>query len=323
MKRVETIIFTYNRAMLLDAVLEHTFKNFKNCSNKLNIIYHWTEEHEDSYNLLKKRWSDKNIIFHERKETSIFNYGYKKLIRPLNLLWFLRWPIILKKNNDFKQILEKIISTSKEKFVTFVPDDQIFYKETSIPDKIFDLLNDRDRLFYRFFTGIHFKDEHKFLEEIRHQIYKGSKPEFLKWNLKDKKAYTSWKYNFTIEGTVYNKNVLLNLLKPMIYHNPITLEAIGLWESRFRGFFSEGFSSLERTSAGYQVNNVQKMVKTPCGYFDPDIMMKAYLKGYRLKISNKEFTNDFFNIVPKNIFFQDTNSNTLISYNEFLKKFNY
>jgi len=42
----------------------------------------------------------------------------------------------------------------------------------------------------------------------------------------------------------------------MIYNNPITLEAIGLWESRFRGFFKIGYSAQKRTAAHYQINNV-------------------------------------------------------------------
>ena len=45
------------------------------------------------------------------------------------------------------------------------------------------------------------------------------------------------KYRFTIEGTIYERKALLKFLRPFIYHNPITLEAIGLWEARTRDFF--------------------------------------------------------------------------------------
>jgi hypothetical protein len=92
-----------------------------------------------------------------------------------------------------------------------------------------------------------------------------------------------------------------------LYHNPITLEAIGLWESRFRGFFTNGISAKNRTAAGYQLNSVQNLVKHPNHDFKPDILMKAYLKGYNLIAKLKDFNKDKFDVVPKVIYLKKNN----------------
>ena len=103
-----------------------------------------------------------------------------------------------------------------------------------------------------------------------------------------------------------------------MYHNPITLEAIGLWESRFRNFFRNGLSAKERTPAGYQINSVQKYVYHHNYNFSPLALMKAYLKGYTLVINKKSFTDKNFNVVPKNIFFLNKNYK-IINYQKLLK----
>ena len=301
MNRVNLIIFTYNRAILLDVVLDSIFKNFKNIPKKIDIIYNPTVEHSSSYEILKRKWSNYNIIFHERKKISIFKLGVFKLLRPLNILWLFRWPAIIKSSNNFKLLLEKIIKNTQGNFISMVTDDQIFFNKTVIPDFIFAKLIKEKKIFYRFFTGNHFQDEHKIHPKLKIINYNKIKPKILRWSTEDKYAFSSWKYRFTIDGTVYKKNDLLELIKPMIYHNPITLEAVGLWESRFRGFFKNGYSTQKRTVAHYQINNVQKLVVNQCSNFSPDILMKAYLAGYKLQINKKEFDKKKFNILPVKI----------------------
>jgi hypothetical protein len=317
MRKVSLIIFTYNRAIILDSVLKSIFKNFKNVPNKIDIIYHYTREHELSYKILKKKWKKFNIKFHVRKKISIFSFIFLILFRPLNVLWLLRWPSIIKSSNNFKLLLEKIIRNSSYNFITMVTDDQIFFDNTIIPDFIFDKLVKEKKIFYRFFTGNHFKDDHKIHPRLKIVNYNNTKPKVFRWRTEDKYAFASWKYRFTIDGTIYKKDDLLKLLKPMIYHNPITLEGIGLWESRFRGFFKIGYSSQKRTAAHYQINNVQQLVVNQCSNFNPDILMKAYLAGYNLIINKREFDEKKFNILPRRI--KLFNKKKIISYFRLLK----
>mgnify|MGYP001180175321 CR=1 FL=1 len=313
MTKVEVIIFTFNRALQLDACIENVFKNFPHKSSKVHVVYQWSKKHQKSYKILIKKWKKQNVIFYKRNEkANFFKNKFKYFFRPLNLLWFLRWPIMFKDNANFKELLEKIILNSKNKYITFVPDDQIFYRKTTVPQKVFDILNKKKNYFYRMFTGIHFKDEHKFNNNIKFKQYSDKGIKFIEWFLKDKLADHSWKYNFTIEGTIYSKKDLLKFLKPFYYHNPITLEAIGLWESRFRNFFSFGLSSNKRTTAGYQINNVQKLVDTPHSNFNPELLQKAYLDNYRLHIKKNDFVDEYFNILPEKIYLYKKNKRVTI-----------
>jgi hypothetical protein len=87
----------------------------------------------------------------------------------LNLLWMLRWRSIYNDFNNFKYLLENILKNIKTDFVMFVPDDQIFYKETYIPNKVFDLiLENKYQTYYRFFTGDHFAGKYSLRMTFSH-----------------------------------------------------------------------------------------------------------------------------------------------------------
>jgi hypothetical protein len=74
MKKVSLILFTYKRAILLEEVLLSIFKNFKNLSLPIYVIYRNDPEHNQSYDMLKKKWRKKKILFYERRKVSIINF---------------------------------------------------------------------------------------------------------------------------------------------------------------------------------------------------------------------------------------------------------
>ncbi len=305
MEKVTVIIFTFKRAILLDSALEFLIKNFKNLNYPIYIIYHVHPEHKESYKLLKNKWDKKKIFFYERKKITILSLLKYLFFHPLNFLWLIKWFDIFRKRNNFKFILEKIILKAKTKYVCMMPDDQIFFKKTIIPDKVFKILNNKKKdYFYRFFTGNHFKKFNFLPKKLKVTTHQEKSLKFFEWshnNLKFDNA-PLWNYRFTIEGTVFYKDTLIKLLGPYLYHNPITLEAIGLWESRFRGFFKKGISSQVRTAAGYQINSVQNYVYHHNYKFSPKLLMKFYLKGYSLFINQNDFKKEYFDVIPKEIF---------------------
>lgn len=312
MNKISLIIFTYKRAILLDRVLESIFKNFNNLSPPIYIIYHFHSDHKKSYDILKKKWKDKKkVIFYERTKLNFCSVFLYFVRHPLNILWITKWMDIIKNWNSFKFLLEKILRNIKTEYVTMAPDDQYFYKKTIIPAKALKIIsNNKKNYFYRFFTGDHFKGYNSLPKKLKVKIYKGKHVPFFEWSHKNSafKKSPLWNYRFTIEGTIFHKDTLLKLISPYLYHNPITLEAIGLWESRFRGFFSNGLSSKERTAAGFQINSVQKYVFHHNNNFNTEILMKAYLKGYGLLINQSVFKRDKFDVIPDNIFLKKKNS---------------
>lgn len=309
--KVSVIIFTYKRAIILNEVLKSLYKNFVNLEHPIYVIYHFDERHENSYTLLKNRWKSKNIIFIKRGKTSYFKIVKYLFLNPLNFLWILRWPILLKNFNDFKFILEDLLKNKiKSKFVTMVPDDQIFFSKTLVPDKALKfLMLSKKNYFYRFFSSKFFKGYNSLPVNLKTNNYNSQNVKFFEWSCSDpqiKNKYL-WKYRFTIEGTVFRRKTLYNLIKPFLYHNPITLEAIGLWEARFRGYFNNGFSSFKRTAAGYQVNSVQNLVYHKNKNFSENKLQKLFLKGFSLSINKKDFKEEMFDVVPKELYLKKRN----------------
>jgi hypothetical protein len=202
----------------------------------------------------------------------------------------------------------------------FVPDDQIFYKETYIPKKVFDLiLENKYQTYYRFFTGDHFAGKYSLPKKMKVEQFEDQGVKFFRWSNNDPYAKYLWNYRFTIEGTIFHKDALIKLLTPMIYHNPITLEAISLWESRFRQLFKYGLSSNIRTAATFQINNVQNLVKNQCSFFDPNTLMKKYLDGYKLHCPLRDFNSKKLDIVPKNLYLKKNDSKTIYNYKNLIK----
>ena len=318
-KLVSAIYFTYKRAILLDASLASIYKNFKNLDTKINIIYHFNEEHEQSYKYLFKKYSNKNIKVIKRSKSNFLEQDILFLLRPLNLLWLLRWKRIYRDFNNFKYLLENILKNIYTDFVMFVPDDQIFYKNTYIPNKVFDLiLKNKYQTYYRFFTGDHFIGKYSLPKKMNVVQFTDQGIDFFRWSNKDAHAKYLWNYRFTIEGTVFHKDALIKLLKPMLYHNPITLEAVGLWESRFRNFFEYGISSNQRTAASYNINNVQNLVNTPNSSYDPDKLMEFYMRGYRIFYKHSDFDIKKLDIVPKNLLLKKLDNKSIVRYKDLL-----
>jgi len=321
MNKISLIIFTYKRAILLDSILESIFKNFANLSLPINIIYHFHPDHKKSYDILRKKWGDKKkVIFYERKKLNFFTIFWYFVRNPLNFLWVTKWTDMIKNWNSFKSLLEKILKNIKTEYVTMAPDDQYFYNKTIVSDKALKIIsNNKKDYFYRFFTGDHFKGYNSLPKKLKIKVYKDKYASFFQWSHKNSifKKSPLWNYRFTIEGTIFHKDTLLKLISPFLYHNPITLEAIGLWESRFRGFFSNGLSAKKRTAAGFQINSVQKHVFHRNNNFSTEILMKAYLKGYQLVINPGIFKKNNFDVIPENIFLKRNNSKK-ISYKKLL-----
>lgn len=221
-------------------------------------------------------------------------------MRPLNLLWLLRRRKIFLEFNNFKYQLENTLKSIKNEFVTFVPDDQIFYKKTLIPRMALDFIADnKNQSYYRFFIGNHFRGKYRLLNNMNVEYHRDENIKFFKWSNEDPHAKNLWKCRFTIEGTISHRDALIRFLQPILYHNPITLEALGLWESRFRNFFKYGMSSSERFAASYNINNVQNLVRTPNSSYLPYFLMKYYME---ISWNQKDFLRDKLDIVPRKLY---------------------
>ena len=88
---------------------------------------------------------------------------------------------------------------------------------------------------------------------------------------------------------------------------PSTLESIGLWNARIRGYYTICISAVERSTIGIQLNNIQKYFDTPKANYDVDLLKQIYLKGYTIYFQNSDIDETSYLHVPKKLFFINEN----------------
>lgn len=283
--------------------------------------------HEYSYEILKDEFSDYDLNFHRWGKRCLFDLFIKVLTRPLNLVWLLRFPIYFKKYGDFKTTFENVLKNVREQFVMLSTDDQIFFGPMLGQKEIIDILsnNEASSAFWAhaqpdFLKPYHFYHHNASLKNsmfINHYENR-----LTRWDTSKFSHDSLFAYRFHVDGTIYSKKYLLKLLKPVIYHLPTTLEAVGLWESRWRGYFKFGFMSEKRVLIGVQANNIQTLSDTPHASFDVEHLREAYCNGFRLSIHSEDFCEKEYIYIPNNLVFNNPSRGLKnIPYEELAKYF--
>jgi hypothetical protein len=320
--KVTVVFFTYNRALQLDAALASVINHFENLELPVHVIHHWSKRHEVSYQKLKHTWEPRGVVFHQRGDLVPKRKIAKLLFRPLNLYWYLKIPWMRRAFDDFKYLVEDVIAKSSSQFISFSTDDQIMFDRTLVPESAFELMRKSPKEYsYRFITSLDFEGEYAIPTELKLKMHsENSNPVFFEWDNRNHCTSVLWKYRFNVDGTVFEKNAILHLLKPMLYHMPTTLESGGLWESRFRNYFRFGLSSVKRTSVGIQANNIQTVSDTPCAFFEPEILRQAYEDGYRLLFDKGMVKEKEYIYIPSELTLQHELTGEVITYTDFVSK---
>ena len=303
-KKISVIFFTFKRAILLDYAISALIKNTGHLINyPINIIYNYDQAHHASYLKLKKKYRNK-IKFYKRQKKSIFQ-NFFHFFRIFNLFWLIRYPMMFKNFDNFKQILEKILNLKKSNLVMLCTDDTIFYRKVNISSGVLDkIIKNKKKYFFRTNFGLGLRGIYR-AKRNSYKFYKINRAKFITWNSDDDNLNFHMKYHFQVEGAIYHRKSLLNFLKPIIYHNPVTLEAIGFREAKYRGFFKTTISETNRTAVTYEINSVQKVTNLRFNYrlqLSPLIMMKAYLNNYVLYDLVPAREKNFSKIIPNVVY---------------------
>lgn len=302
---ISVVYFTYKRAILLDAAIKSLEKNCKSLIKyPIHVIYHYDKEHNQSYQKLARKFGNK-VVFYKRQKLS-FYFVLKNLITsPINILWILRYPKMILNFNNFKFILERILKLKNSEFIMLNTDDTIFYKKLDIKKSVFlKILNKKKFFFFRSNFGLGLKGYYKAQKKSYKFLFDNNK-DYIFWNSKNSRLNSHMAYHFQIEGAIYHKKTLLNFLRRIIYHNPITLEAIGFREAKLRDYFSNTIAKTIRTCLSFEINSVQKDNKLRFDdrlQIDPKYLSNLYLRGFNFfKLVTKK-TQLNSRLIPSKIF---------------------
>ncbi|KMQ66265.1 hypothetical protein ACM46_01560 [Chryseobacterium angstadtii] len=287
------VIFSFNRALQLDYLLQSFIQRFK-ADAKVVILYHTTGAHQQGYDLLKKKYSQhSNISFVERKHV-FFDTSYIHALHTKRDWEFFKEKNLFKKNGDnFKGALQRIIKTSGCEFVMFCTDDSVFFEDVHIPDEILSIIrNNPENASYRLYVGENLEDFPSYLEK---------KDNYYQWDYYADTNIHHWSYPFAVDGTIYHSEGLLKHLKPIPYHNPVTLEDKGFSYIKYRKLFRIGMSPIKSELLATKLNRVSVDSLNPTLHIKPDFLNEKFLEGYTLELTIPEHV-DQSSIVPPEIF---------------------
>lgn len=264
--------------MQLDATLRSIRKHLKGIDYSVNVLFHYAPFHKTSYEMLIEEWKKEEIVeFHLRELGRSF---WKEIVPHFfkyqrNFFWYLKYSKLRDNQYNFKHQLEKMISSSKAEYTMFNTDDTIFYNDARIPSHILDRIGSFPRsVTYRMYVGNNQSDAPGELDEDN-----GS----LCWNYYDPKMYRHWAYPFAVDSTIYNTNAVLELIGPVLYNSPSTLEGFCNFYCKHMKMFGEGYSPINSKVVGLPINKVQSENDNVSGRLDVDSLCEYYMKGFRIE----------------------------------------
>ena len=100
---------------------------------------------------------------------------------------------------------------------------------------------------------------------------------FCSWCLYQHKG--DWGYPFSVDGHIYNKKIVIELLKKYIFTNPNTLEAYIVGSVQRSRYFEEGRCFLEPKMQTFPINIVQSVVNNVSQNVSVESLNQRYLSG--------------------------------------------
>ncbi len=242
----------------------------------LSVVWHATDDHNDGYTLLREMYEPKGVHFHERSgRIDFFRHVMPRLFMPRNLFHWLKLNYVRNADN-FKPLLEQIVTESPADFVSFNTDDHVYYRDEFLPEAAFRKLREKPYDFsYRPFVGQNFYESPRILER---------EDDLLHWDYYDPALQSHWAYPFAVDATFYERSALLDVIHRILYHNPITLESFLFGYVKSRKLFRKGCSPLCSSAVAVPLNKVNYIVaKNKRGNVSVDTLNEFFLNGYHLE----------------------------------------
>ncbi|MBR3883920.1 MAG: hypothetical protein IKJ31_04095 [Bacteroidaceae bacterium] len=293
---LQIIIFSFNRALQLDTLVNSLISNWENPRYEIDILYNTTNiEFQKGYEILIKKLSGyKNIRFH--KENPIPDqWSFQELSNIHNFIRYFKYGNKFKPKSNFRSLCIDIIKGSNSNNVMFMTDDAMFIRKVDITDNTLEWVNEgaKDRQ-YSLRCGVDMNsfNENK-IEQNEHT---------LDWNFYECASNTNWGYPFSVDAHIYSKEVVLSLFKKYIFCNPNTLEGAINSQVYRKTLLGRGKASDKPYLLSYPINMVQTVANNESLGVSCEMLNKMYLDGYTLNYPIPEIILDFQQY-PRKLYF--------------------
>lgn len=284
--------------MQLDCFLESFLRHIKYPDYKVAVVYHTIGNHDKGYKLLIEKYkNNSHIVFYERSDVN--NYFFKilpLLFYPRNLYRYIKYKYLRKNVDNFKFLVEEIIKNSGCEILMFSTDDTVYDGDIFINDSVVDRIRKSPNKYsLRLFLGENLIKKYNAKVSI--------KDNKIIWNYYENQGNGPWGGVFNVDGTVYNKQFVLETVKKLLYHMPATLESFTNTYIKRKKMLKLGFAPIDSCLSNIWINRVQVLGHHESLNIDVDYLNEKFLEGYKIKYKYDKPVTEW-GTVPYDILFE-------------------
>lgn len=268
---IKIIVFSYNRAMQLQALLESIQQFWKVYSYSVDVIYNTSnQEFEKGYDILKNLYDAQWL-----KESTLNRkgYGYTGFRSIYNLRKRLKYPNLRKQKTNFRELVLKLLDDSHYDYVMFLTDDSIFIRNVEIPDLGFIHENPEQ-------TSLSLRLGGEIIPQPNNLIKKDG---LLQWNYHVHQQLKNWGYPFSVDAHIYSRLFIKILLSRIIFNNPSTLEDMVCNYVKSHKFLSDGYSLDHSCILSFPMNMVQSVANNESQNLSVEMLNQRFIDGWKLQ----------------------------------------
>lgn len=283
MTTIRIIIFSFNRAMQLDALLNSLVSYWERPCFDVHVLYRASSiSFQNGYERLKGLYS--SVCFHQEKAVSRKWYSLHELTDFYNLKLLYLCPHLRGHKSDFRQQLLSILKQEGADTVMFLTDDAIFIRPIILsPSDLFWLSEAPTRRQLSLRHG----------QELIEGSHPKSTADGYEWWFGDPHNNSHWSYRFSLDGHIYDRKTIIKVLKCASFSNPNTLESGGLLHFCHRNLLTECRCGKNVCLLSYPINIVQNTFSNEALDVCPSILNDYYLKGYSIQYPTVENISSF------------------------------
>lgn len=292
---MQIVIFSFNRAIQLDALLQSVNSRWKKPSVQIYVLYNASSEvYQSGYDMLIEKYKNYDMVFCKEEASSEPGYNWKLYFDLVNLKALRRLKYIRHPKTNFRSLLLKLLQKDSSNEVMFLTDDSLFIRDVEVPQETFEWLHEAPeerQISLRLGRGINGESKYKIQDNNGTLI----------WNMRNIPGKNNWSYSFSVDAHIYDKATLLKLLEKTMFSNPNSLEN-DMWQRTVYGrYFYECMAPIKSVILSFPLNMVQTVEDNESLGISVGLLNDYYLQGYRLEYPIPEVYKTF-QIYPKQVF---------------------
>lgn len=276
------IIFSFNRACQLNTLLESIRNFFKRISVKINVVYNSSDEYyEEGYALLKNKFTEVNFVKEKVSNQSKLFYR-KEYVYWRNYYNFFKYPA-KNKGSSFQSNVRDLLHSDSSALLFFLTDDSVFVGEPFLTSEVIEsIANLPSKSMFSFRHGLNLSDSPKesLLEFDSYAHYKVNKSHS-----------PHWTYKFSVDGHIYDKEIIKKISSKISYSSPNSFEAFLNTYSVKNNYFENIFFNKSNSLVGFELNRVQSFNENNNLNFSTERLNSYFLSGYQLKYLYNDVTD--------------------------------